>query len=125
MKAQVNFDSLGGGGSYKEGTEDNTTSASQTVTINTGLSSISKFFLTSDGIDSGDTYEIYYTSDNSSYYFSAMMRTSTMYGGIAAIGNAPAVQAWKVTSINNGVVTLASPSNDSHGKQTNISWLAI
>ena len=115
---------ISGGSSvgWAEGTSNDTTSASETVTINTGLSSISKFVLTSDG---RDNYFVYYCSSNSSNYVTYMMRGNSLYGSVGVVGgSAVAVQAWSIASINNGTVTLNAPSNEGHAQMSNITWFA-
>lgn len=113
----------GDGGAWH--TESGTTSPNQTVTINTGLSSIKNFVLVSSITSSTDVYEVFYSSDNSANYYSAMMRGTTTYGGLYAIGSGtPAVQAWKVASVSGGTIVLNSPNHETHGIQDNISWTA-
>lgn len=117
----------GGGGSVKSGTYADTSSASQKVEIETGLSSITRFVLTSQmaGYNTYQMSAVYDKDIDSSTYNSASPYSGGAYGGIASIGSAVANYCWKIDSIVDGKVTLYSPSqNTGWGSCENIKWFA-
>lgn len=129
---EMDFASAMGGG-CKFGNVDNTTSASQTVTINTGLSSITRFVLVATPTVSGygDYRQVVVWNANNTYYNAAVIYTNGCYGAVGNIGSYPnassgmGAYAWKIQSINGGTITLqTSSSNANYGACKDIHWYA-
>lgn len=122
---KVDYGTLGGG--CKSGTVNNTTAASQTVTINTGLSSITKFTLVATpSLSSYSDYRFVLTHDGgNNYYNSAVIYTNGCYGQRGSVGSEANIRAWKLESISGGTVVVKSPSSDSnYGACKDIHWYA-
>lgn len=108
-KTAVKMAALGGGG--KSGTET-VTSTSQEITINTGLSSISKFML--HGTNSGYTVQtgIFYTSDDASNFIG--IGTQNSQSGVcwqSTFQSSAAGKAVVIKSISGGTVKVITPSS--------------
>ena len=125
--ALIEMDFASSGGGCKFGSIDNTTSASQTVTINTGLSSITRFTLVATpSLSTYSDYRYVLTYDGgNNYYNSAVIYTTGCYGAKGNVGSEASVYAWKFESISGGTVVVKSPStNTNYGACKDIHWYA-
>ena len=129
-KAQINFAELGGGG--KSGTKT-TSTASTTYTINTGLSSVSKFAMWSSKTISGGDIGSYCAWDASSpTVFQSAVGASNAVGasvkdialGGSSLSGTNAQRLMVVNSVSGGTVEVKTPSLDTWADLT-WTWVAI
>lgn len=117
-----------GGSGAVSGTCENTTSASEKVEIDTGLSAITRFSLMAKITNSNAyVHTLVYDADiNSEKYTSIVVYPTSGYGNCNVnIGTEAHQYAFKLDSITNGKVTLYSPSGGSvYSACDHIRWFA-
>ena len=130
MFQEMMIGSSGGSNNGAYGTCTDTTGNSQTVTINTGLSSVSRFALRCEGNSAGTYHStVFWTSDNSTKY-----QGYSVYGtgtsGINGAYNEKDINTlfvvWCpiVVSVSGGTVTLKTGSN-ANAAIKNAWWVAV
>lgn len=117
--------SSGGGNNIVYGTESDKSTASAEFTINTGLSSISRFIIW--GLSGNGTSVIIYDKDAIG---SNKFSTANIQGGAVAqrpsatIGDNPQQYNSSIKSLSGGNVTIKQATNASNIFKTHIQWYA-
>lgn len=137
-KSQINFGEVGGGGNAVSGEgfydssnvyQTSTTTTSQDMRIETGLSSVKRFMLRANPTYyTMKTYTsvLEYDADvDSTKYGCCCMYSSGAYGSNQlAVGTGSHNQGFRLVSISGGTVTLKSASATHYGECDNIRWFA-
>lgn len=134
MMTQVNFDSIGGGGSGAvSGTHEDVTTASTDFEIDTGLSTINTFLLIADGSPTNNRkiwvlYNKDFFSNASGYYMAGWVsKTDTNANqGFSQYGRAGTVWYSIVEAPTGGKIKLCTGSNTNTASVAkNIEWIAM
>ena len=112
----------GGGGSYVGGTTEATVE-NTSLTINTGLSSISQFVWFATQAANNKQCVITYDS-NMGNYFTVCVPATNAGNFKRAIGSAPIAQVPALTSITGGTVVLAMATSSGFGNVNTGYWFA-